>query len=63
MTQVPEPVWKLSALALFASAVVWVFSLKESYVNRGAPGRGFLYDLRLWTIVALLPFVVIYLYF
>jgi hypothetical protein len=53
----------LCAMALFAGAVVWVWTLKKEYVNVDAPRQGFWFDLRVWTVLCLLPHVVVYLYF
>ena len=53
----------IAALALFASAVVWVFTLRREYVNLDAPSKHLWHDLRLWTILSMLPHVVVYLYF
>lgn len=51
------------ALGLFFSGMIFVFVLKKQYVNLDAPGKGLLYDLRLWTIVSMTPHVIVYLYF
>ena len=60
---VPEPIWKAAAICLFLSAIAMVFLLKREYVNVDAPKKGILYDLRLWTILAMLPHILIYLLF
>jgi len=53
--------YKFFAVGLFACTVVWVmFILKKEYVNLDQPKPGFLYDLRLWTLVSMLPHVIIY---
>jgi hypothetical protein len=53
-----------SALALFILAVLWVWvGLKKEYVNLDRPGDSPWYDLRLWTLFAVLPYIVIYLAF
>ena len=53
----------ICALDLFIGAMVWVFTLRKEYVNVDAPRKGFLYDLRVWTIISMLPHVLVYLYF
>ena len=59
----PEPVWRASAVGLFVLAMIGVFLLKKEYVNLDAPGKHWYYDLRIWTIVSMLPHVFVYLYF
>ncbi len=59
-----EPVWwKVSAVALFVGAMIWVFSLDRKYVDLDRPNRQIWTDLRVWTIVSMLPHVVVYLWF
>lgn len=53
----------LCALGLFFGAMVWVFTLKKEYVNVDAPGNRFYHDLRFWTVLSMLPHVLVYLYF
>ncbi|MCC6143659.1 MAG: hypothetical protein IT368_07620 [Candidatus Hydrogenedentes bacterium] len=58
-----QPWWKVAAVSLFLLTMVGVFLLRKEYVNLDAPRKGLLFDLRLWTIVSMLPHVLIYLYF
>jgi len=51
------------SLGLFVAGMIWVFTLKKQYVNLDAPGKGLLYDLRLWTIISMTPHVIVYVYF
>ena len=51
------------AIALFAIAAVWVLTLKRDYVYRGAVDDKIWRDLRLWSVLALCPYAVIYLFF
>ena len=53
----------LFSIGLFVAGIVWVFTLKKDYVNLDAPGKGILYDLRLWTVVSMTPHIIVYLYF
>jgi hypothetical protein len=53
----------LCALGLFVGAMIWVFTLRREYVNLDAPSRHLWHDLRLWTILSMLPHVIVYLYF
>ncbi len=48
-------------VAMFALAAVWVLSLKRDYVYLGAPDTRRWRDLRLWTVVFLIPYIVVYL--
>ncbi|MEA3364158.1 MAG: hypothetical protein U9Q79_00840 [Candidatus Hydrogenedentes bacterium] len=58
------PTARIIALGFFIGTMVWVFvGLKEEYVNLEAPGKRFWYDLRIWTIVSMLPHLVVYFYF
>ncbi len=57
------PTARIVAVAFFAATAVWVFvGLKEAYVNLEAPAKKLRYDLRLWTIAAMLPHLVVYLF-
>lgn len=58
-----EPWATLLALSLFIGTMIWVFILRKEYVNVDAPGKAFYHDLRFWTIVSMLPHVLVYLYF
>lgn len=59
-----KPYAMICALTLFIGAMLWVnFVLKEEYVNCGRPLKAWYTDLRLWTIVSMLPHVLVYFYF
>lgn len=59
-----EPYATIAAIGFFVGTMAWVcFILKESYVNEGRPFKGWWTDLRLWTIVSMLPHVFVYFYF
>ena len=53
---------RICALALFIGAMIWVWMLKKEYVDLDRPNKHWYSDLRVWTIVAMLPHVVIYLF-
>src|SRR5690242_17630128 len=53
---------RLSADALFIGAILWVYSLKKEYVNLDAPSKAWYADLRIWTVVCLLPHIFVYLF-
>ena len=62
--EVPPIWWVISAAGLFTLTMLWVWViLKEEYVNLDQPKKGILYDLRVWTIVSMLPHVLIYIFF
>ena len=49
------------AIGLYVIAVIWVWALKKEFVFRGAPGKGWRYDLRLWATLVALPYIAAYL--
>lgn len=52
---------RVCALALFIGAILWVFSLRPQYVNLDAPRKAWYADLRLWTVLSMLPHIFVYL--
>jgi len=59
-----EPYATIFALAMFIGTMIWVgLFLNARYVNRGRPHKGWWSDLRLWTVLSMLPHVLVYLYF
>ncbi len=64
VNQFYRPYAMICALALFLGAMLWVnLILKEEYVNRGRPFKAWYTDLRLWTIISMMPHVLVYFYF
>ncbi|MEO2035195.1 MAG: hypothetical protein ABGZ35_24210 [Planctomycetaceae bacterium] len=63
LTPIPEMWWKISAVGLFVGAMAWVFSLNRAYVDLDRPNRHVWTDLRVWTVVSMLPHVIVYLWF
>lgn len=59
------PAWvgQACAVSLFAVVALWVLTLKREYVFQGAPNQSRWCDLRLWAWLAMVPFVVVYLFF
>lgn len=53
---------RVAALGLFALAILFVFVLNEKYVNLDSPKKDLWHDLRFWTILALSPHIVVYLF-
>lgn len=58
-------IWAMiCALSLFIGTMLWVnLILKKDYVNKGRPFVAWYTDLRLWTIISMLPHVLVYFYF
>lgn len=54
---------RVCAVTLFVVAAVWAMRLKKEYVYLGAPDRAAWRDLRIWTVVFLLPYIVVYSFF
>ncbi len=54
---------RICALSLFIGTMIWVFTLNKAYVNVEAPNKSVFVDLRFWTVVSMLPHLVVYLYF
>lgn len=55
---------KICALGLFLGAMAWVcFGMHEDYVNSGRTKKSIWTDLRVWTVISMLPHVFVYLYF
>jgi hypothetical protein len=63
ISDVYMPWARICALGLFLLAMVWVYTLKREYVNLDAPNKKWYYDLRLWTIISMVPHLIVYLYF
>lgn len=53
-------IWKICAVSMFFLTMIWVFMLKKEYVNMSAPRKNIFFDLRFWTILSMLPHVLIY---
>jgi hypothetical protein len=62
LTDVYMPWARICAVGLFAAAMIWVLTLRPQYVNLDAPRKAWYSDLRLWTAVAMLPHVLVYLF-
>ena len=53
---------RICAVGLFVLAIVWVFTLRKEYVNLDAPRDVWYADLRIWTVIALIPHLLIYIF-
>lgn len=64
LSPVYKPYATIAAMAFFIGTMLWVgLILKESYVNEGRPNKALWTDLRIWTVVSMLPHVFVYWYF
>ncbi len=64
LTGVYMPWARIVAVGFFIGTMVWVFvGLKRAYVNVEAPSKKIWHDLRFWTVVSMLPHVIVYIYF
>ena len=63
-----SPIYKpwatIIAVGFFVGTMLWVgLILREAYVNEGRPTKAWWTDLRLWTVLSMLPHVFVYFYF
>lgn len=68
INEVLSPIYRpwatIVAIAFFVGTMLWVgFVLKESYVNMGRPIKAWWTDLRVWTVISMLPHIFVYFYF
>lgn len=64
LSSIEQPYFTICAIGMFVLAMVWVgIILREPYVNRGRPVKSIWTDLRLWTVISMLPHVFVYFYF
>ena len=64
LSPIYQPWATIIAIAFFLGAMIWVgFGLKASYVNLGRQNKAWYTDLRLWTVVSMLPHLFVYFYF
>jgi len=57
----PMSVAMACAIGLFVLAGMWVWTLRADFIFRGAPDRSRWRDLRIWSMIVLLPYIAIYL--
>lgn len=64
LATVYQPWAQIFALALFVGTMVWVcFLIKPEMLNSGRENKALWTDLRLWTIVSMVPHLFVYIYF
>ncbi len=54
---------RIAVLSYFFGTMIWVYMLKKEYVNLQAPSKRWWADLRLWTVISMMPHVIVYLFF
>jgi len=64
LERIYQPWAKICALGLFVGTMIWVwFGMPKEYVNLGREKKSVWTDLRIWTIISMLPHIIVYLYF
>ncbi len=64
LEQTYQPWAKICALGLFIGTMIWVWvGMPKEYVNLGRKKKTVWTDLRFWTIISMLPHIIVYLYF
>lgn len=64
MASVYQPWAQIFALGLFIGAMVWVcFFMSRDMLESGRENKAFWTDLRLWTVLSMLPHLFVYIYF
>ena len=59
-----QPYATICAIGMFVCTMLWVcVYLNKSYVNRGRTNTAWWTDLRLWTVISMLPHIAVYCYF
>jgi len=60
LASLPQAMARVCAVGLFLLAAGWVWTIKRDFIYLGAPDRSRWRDLRIWAVLALLPYVIIY---
>jgi len=63
LVSLPMSVAMACAIGLFVLAGIWVWTLHTDFIFRGAPDHKRWRDLRIWSMVVLLPYITIYFLF
>ena len=51
---------RILAIGFFVGTMIWAFMLRKEYLQIDAPSKSIVADLRVWTVISMLPHVVIY---
>ena len=63
-TDIFQPWAMIVTLTFFFLTMLWVcLILKPSYLAKDAPSKAIWCDLRVWTVVSMMPHVVVYFFF
>lgn len=55
---------RIAAVAFFILTMIWVGAiLDRKFVHLQRPNKHWYTDLRIWTVVSMLPHIIVYLYF
>ncbi len=63
LDQLPPPLWRASVCLFLIVGTLWTLLLKRESVFRGCQVTTKWADLRLWVVVVLVPYLLIYLLF
>jgi len=64
LSKIEQPWFTIAAVAFFVGTMLWVwFYLGDGYVNLGRREKSVWTDLRIWTVISMLPHVFVYFYF
>lgn len=61
LSAIPLAAARWVAFSYIVFGALWTFLLPRKYIYEGAPSQAWWWDLRLWAVVFLLPFALIYL--
>ncbi len=53
---------RIVAIGFFVGTMVWAFMFKKEYLQIDAPNKTIFADLRVWTVISMLPHVIIYFF-
>ncbi len=63
LDSVPEPLWRVSVCTYLVAGALWTLWLSRESIFRGAPLEGKICDLRIWVVLLLIPYLLIYAIF
>ncbi|GMV92227.1 MAG: hypothetical protein AMXMBFR82_20050 [Candidatus Hydrogenedentota bacterium] len=64
LSRIGQPWFTITAIGFFLGTMLWVWLyLGDSYVNLGRQRKSIWTDLRVWTVISMLPHIFVYFYF
>lgn len=60
LNNLPPYAWHLAAVGLFVVSALAVLFVPRTFIFAGAPDKAVWRDLRLWTVLSLLPYIAAY---